>query len=146
MGNFSNNFMKYRQLQIITVVTNQVMFTVFPAAMLVTLICCVSMGYLIIKLTGAVPMPLTMLAVSFLILFSVIIHVLMPLLIEVATLSFDFVTFWHLQNPSGNRRRQLKSCRLIRLSVGSFLYMSKGFRAELFSLAIYYTISLVILV
>lgn len=143
---FLENFMNYRQLQVMMTVINQVAFEVVQVAILVMLLCCISMGYIVVKLTGKVPFPITIFAIVTLILFIGLIHLLMPLLVEVTEKTLNFVRYWQLQNTSGRRKRQLRSCRALAVWIGPFLRVTREIRIQFFSSALYHTVSLIILV
>lgn len=143
---FPENFRNYRQLQVMLTVINQVAFEALPVAIFVMLLCCISMGYIVVELTGTVTFPMTIMAIFTLILFTGLIHLLMPLLAEVTIRSLNFVEYWYLQNMSGFRRKQLRSCRRLSIWIGPFLKVTRAIRIQCFSLALYHTVSLVILI
>lgn len=141
---FSQCLIKYRQLQIVAAVQNQVLIYLLPISLVVAVAGCVVVGYLVIKLTGAVPIPLSILCSFVLVLIIAAAHALIPLAAEVFIKSEFFVRFWKLQSFSGYRKRQLKSCKLLRISVGPFFRIKKGSRVIFLSVVLYHTVTLVI--
>lgn len=142
---FARNLLKYRQLQVMITILNQIAFVILPFSMMVLLVCCVACGYMLIKLTGSVPFPITLLSMFVICLFVTLVHFMVPLMVEVTVRSNDFIRLWKLRRVSAYRRKQLESFRLIRISIGPFGYVTKGLKILCFSLALYHTVSMVVL-
>lgn len=143
---FPRNFSKYRQLQAMVTIINHITFATLPFSMLVALVCCVGFGYILVKLSCTVPILVTIMAIFFLTLFIGIIHALFPVIVEVAVKSEKFLEISKLQNVSKYRKKQLQSCRLLKMSIGPFCSATKGIRIQCLSFALYHTVQLIILV
>lgn len=141
---FSRNLSKYRQLQLMITIFNQFFFIILPFAIIVQIVCCVAFGYMLIKLTESMPFPITLLAMFFISLFVVFVHVIVPLIVEVTVKSENFIKFWQLCKVSAYRKKQLQSFRLMRVSIGPFGYVTRGLKIQCFSLTLYYTVSMIV--
>lgn len=141
---FPKYLLKYRQLQIITIVTNQLCSYIMPIGMCVAVVGCCVVGYFVIKLSGQVPLTLTLLSIFVLILIILAAHTLTPLGAEVTTKCEAFIMFWRLQGFSSYRKRQLKSLKPLCVRVGPFFTIKKQTRGLFLSMVLYYTATLVI--
>lgn len=143
---FRKDFMKFRQLQILLTPTNEVAFIVLPFSMLVTLLTCVTMGCMLVKFGGIIPLPISIVEILFILVFAAIVHFLLPLLAEVAIKSEDFIRFSKVRNISNYWKRQLNSCPVLGLGVGPFFKATRAIRIKYLAIALYNTVSLIILI
>lgn len=144
LSRFPKYLSKYRQLQIIATVTNQFCSFVIPIGMFVAVVVCPISGYFIIKLSGRIPFPLTLLSIFAGILTILAAHAIIPLGSEVTSKCESFIKFWKLQGFSGHKKRQLASLKPLAVTVGPFFLIRKGTRGEFLAIMLYYTASLVI--
>lgn len=142
---FRTDLMKYRQLQVLLTPTNHIAFIVLPFSLLVTLFMCITTGCMLVKFGGIVPLPIFMAGIFFNGMFVAIVHFLLPLLAEVAIKSEQFIRFSKVRNISKYRQQQLKSCRVLTLAIGPFLKVTKAIRIKYLAIALYNTVSLIIL-
>lgn len=141
---FVHHFRKYRQLQILIRVENQVLSYVLSLALVGGLLSCCAAGYLLVKLSTKVPLPLTLLAACFFLIIIASAHFLFPIASNICMTSRSFLRLWKLQKMSTYRRNQLRSCTLLRISVGRYFFIEREARTTFISLLLYYTVTLVI--
>ncbi|OXA44446.1 hypothetical protein Fcan01_20486 [Folsomia candida] len=141
---FSSSLRKYRQLQIVTALVNNLLKNVILVLVGIMMIGSIVSGYILIKLRRQAPYSLIFFAVFTLTLIVVSIHLLFPLVIDATKKSNIFIRFWQLQNISDYRKKQLKSCRLLEFRVGSFHVVDGSSRANLMYVIVYYTVTFVI--
>jgi hypothetical protein len=141
---FPEYFQKFRQLQIIVGVQNQVLEFILPVALFVVIGGCCCTGFLVIRLSSHIPVTLTVLAIFVFCLIISATHILIPLGASVTLKSEAFLRFWKLQCFSPYRKKQLRSCKNLRISVGLFFYIKKKARGIFLSIVLYHMIVLVI--
>lgn len=144
IGRFPKYFLKYRQLQILNTTYNQLTTYILPISLLISLVTCSVVGYIWIKLSFRVPLTITLMAMVVIIILFGAAHFLFPLGSNMTLKSEMFLKFWKLQFFSSCRKRQIKSCRPLQVSIGDFYYVVKSSRTHFISLMLYYTITLVI--
>lgn len=135
---------KYRQLQIITVILNQLLTYVLPQTNLIFLVGNVMLGYLLIKMTGIVPHALIILDLITLTSVMGYIQLGFGLMADVERKSDNFLMGLQFQGDSSYRRRELKSCKELKIWAGPYFVIKKSTRIELFGLMAYYAMSCVI--
>jgi hypothetical protein len=101
-------------------------------------------GYLLIKLSGSVPAPVSFVAVMSLIVVSTAAHFLFPLASDCNTKSDQVLKFWSKEGCSKYRRRLLRSCSKLGIWVGPFFKFTKQTRTEYIGLTMYYMLTLLI--
>lgn len=144
--NFDTDFAKYRQLTILAKVTNDIMYYPIPVAFLTILLCCIVCGHMLLKLTGVVPIELTLLAGIVLTILILILLYVVRQFGDVFYQSSDIIRAWKLRaaGESKCRTRQVQSCRKVTIEVGPFFFVRKETTLKMISEIAYYTISLVI--
>lgn len=141
---FSMDLHKYRQLSIIAKVTNEFIYYTLPVSFLVEILGGVVCGYILIKMTGLIPITLTVLVANCAILMIVIILWVVRQFGDVFYQSGDVIRAWNLSvGESKYRSRQVKSCQRLRIELGPFCFIKNETRLEMISQMTYYTISLV---
>lgn len=146
MVQFLQYISKYRQIQLVICVMNDVCYFVFPLVLLLPLIAVVGTGYILVKLTRFIPFPIIFVSAVFGVCCIAGLHMIMPLLAEITTRSQEFVRHWELRGVTDYRVKSLKSCGPIRVAMGPFFYVNKWTRSTFLSLMVYYTVSVIILV
>ncbi|OXA48264.1 hypothetical protein Fcan01_17444 [Folsomia candida] len=152
MTNFDNGITKfrkffamYKQLYIITTVSNDVVYFVLPIGLFSSLLLGIVFLYVVIVLTGKISLALTFIAGSISAAIIGMVHLVLPLAAEITEASGDFKRGWEAKRElSGGDRKGLKGFRLLRLWVGPFQYVSKSSRVDFISALLYYTVSLII--
>lgn len=139
---FPDYYFKYRQLQVVMTVTNQIIWFIVPVTMLLGLVLACVTGFMVIKLSGQIPLPLIFLSAFLLIMILCAAHGITPLAANVTTKSEVFIWFWKLQNFSGYRKRQLRSLRALEFYVGPIFKIKESTRGTFLSLILYYTVTL----
>lgn len=139
--NYFKNLKVYRQLQITNLVTEELM-----AAFLLTIfICSVMMGYLVVKLHTVIPINLVFVAIVFILFNFGFCHILLPLGFRVTAMSERFIKNRATQKIGKLQRKWLKSCRILRLRVGSYTMLTKTFRTNYVAWMVFHTIDLIML-
>ncbi|OXA38263.1 hypothetical protein Fcan01_27037 [Folsomia candida] len=90
-------------------------------------------GYILVKLVAVVGPPFTFISASLILLEIALVHLGMPLMTEVSISAEYFIRIWKLKEISGWRRRQLRSCKLLKVAIGPFGYVRKQSRGAMFS-------------
>lgn len=135
---------RYRQLQIINSIFNHVFDYVISIGLLISSVCGIIMGYILIKLTGTVPHNIIFAATSVTCMMLGLADWLVPMMAELDSNSREFVRSWKLKRFSAYAKKQLRSCRQLNVNVGEFFNMTKESRTEVYERVIYYMMSLVI--
>lgn len=144
VSKFNQNYSRYRQFQIINTVQNMVFGFILPVTLMVGLIAGCLVGYILIKLIGRVPIPLTGMA-GFIIFFIIAaVYCLFPIAVRIRTVSGEFKRYCSLQDISKYERQQVKSWRSLGVEVGHFFTIVTSSRTTFISLLLYYMILLVI--
>lgn len=139
---FAPTFLKFRQLQIINQVWNELYRRVMLFGVFSILIILVIMGYILIKLTFIVPLSLTFMAGSQIICAGLMLHFAMPLMVQVTKRSTDFVRYWEMRGCSSHRKRKLRSCSPLKAQVGELYYVERESKVKFVSRFMDYTLSL----
>lgn len=134
----------YRQFHIIIQVVNTITSCFLPVFTLTIVILAVVMGHMIIKMTGSVPHSLVILEIMTTAAIVAFIMIAYPLCADVLRKSADFLRSLELQGGSMYRKRQLYSCRPLKIRAGSYFYIHDGTVAKLLELIAYYTMSSII--
>lgn len=117
---------------------------ILPVTLMVGLIAGCLVGYILIKLIGRVPIPLTGMA-GFIIFFIIAaVYCLFPIAVRIRTVSGEFKRYCSLQDISKYERQQVKSWRSLGVEVGHFFTIVTSSRTTFISLLLYYMILLVI--
>lgn len=134
----------YRQLQIVSSVINHVFSFVIPICVIFSFWGEIVMGYVLLKLTGIFPHNVILVVALGSVVVSGLAHWLMPEMADLVVNSIEFVRYWRLRISSKCAKRQLRSCRQLRMEVGQFYYFRQESRSVFFANLVYYTMSLVI--
>lgn len=135
----------YRQLQIIDQVTNHLVRYILPVVSLMLTLCAVMMGFMVIKMTGGIPFTLVFLEITSTASTLGFIQIGFSLMADVMKKSTDFIRTLQLHvGYVSYRKRQLRSCRHLKIMAGSYFCIKKSTPITLFGLIAYYTMSLVI--
>lgn len=141
---FATDVQTYRQLQIITHVTNIVFWYVLPVLSLEVVIGAVIMGYMLIKMTGNISYVVVILEMMLNALIFGFILIAFPLGADVIKKSVDSLRILGLQGGVSYSKRQLRSCRPLKIWAGSYFYIHRGTGMMLLGLIAYYTMSSVV--
>ncbi|OXA49730.1 hypothetical protein Fcan01_15827 [Folsomia candida] len=144
ISNYVARMRTFRQLQIINSVYNQAIRHLFPVITLIIVVVAVIMGYVVINLTGSAPHALVINAVTLNAAIFGFIQLAFPIMADLLGKSADFIMILELQGCSNYRKRQLRSCRHLKIWAGSYFFIHKGTRVTLLELIAYYTMSLII--
>lgn len=134
----------YRQLEIINQVVNIIDSYIFPIFVLILIVVAVLMGYMIVKMTGYIPYALLVLETLLSAVIYVCILVAFPLVADLLEKSVNFIRIFKLQSGSAYRKKQLRSCRPLKIWAGPYFYIHKGTGITLLGLISYYTMSSII--
>lgn len=134
----------YRQLQILVSLTNQFIYYSIPMSMFSLFVLVIILGYVIIKLTGQVPLTLTLVAISDVAMIVAMAQFVFPLMADIYCKSISFVDVWKEMNVCKVNVKQLISCKPFGIKVGPFYYIRKSSRVEFLTSMLYYTVSMVI--
>lgn len=140
---FSGSLLKYRQLSVVTTVTNQGFYYILPTGLFVVLVVCCVSAYFVIKLSSHVPLVLSLFSVFLVVLVVVFAHVVIPMLADVTVQARNSVFYWKRKACSGHRKRQLRSVRALGLWAGPFFALDTHTRGTYLELVMYNSISLV---
>lgn len=143
--NFPKTLRKYRQLQLMMTITNQVVEYLLTAALLTYFVCFVMIGYIVVRLSNLIPMAMTLLCVAFIVFFLAFVHTILPLPIRGLERSEEFVRNGDMENLQKLERKELKSCSVLRLRIGPYTTLTKAFRTNFFSFVVYHTVNLIII-
>lgn len=127
---FQKTLLKYRQLQIINTVLNQVFFYIIPMSLLIPFVFAVGMSYALTKLMGRVPFSITFLAATMISTIVSAAHFVLPVFADIFLKSAKFM---RLDKISNHQMRQLRSCRKLRISVASFYFIDEDSRGNFLS-------------
>lgn len=115
-------------------------------AALVTLFTCfVTMGYTAVRLGNHMPMNTTLICIAFIFFFFVFLDTMLPLAVGGSARSEEFVRHWEMQNLPKLVRKELKSCSILRVRIGPYATLTKGFRTNFFSFVLSNTVDLMIM-
>lgn len=142
--NFAKKLHKYRQLQIIMIITNHTIQDIMAAGLLTFFICFVIVGYIVVRLSNVFPTAMILLCIIFILFFVIFVHSILPLAIGGIARSEEFIRDWEVQNLPKVERKELKSCNILRHRVGPYTTLTKGFRTNFFSFVLYHTVNLII--
>lgn len=135
---------RYRQLQIINLIFNQLLVYFLPVLTLMFLVAIAMMGYMLIKMSGIVPHALEVLVSMVTAAILGYIELGFGSMANVQRKSADFLVGLELQGGSMYRKRVLRSCKLLQIWAGSYFVMKRSTRFQLFGQMAYYVMSLVI--
>lgn len=144
ISKYMKSFIKYRQLQVLNKVVNEVFYYIIPIGLVLPFLCVVVMGYIAIKMADTMPHAVTFIMVSVTVAILGLGHWVLPLIADVTVNSENFVRGWKLQRFSQHSRKQLASCRPLKICCGPFAHVDKTLRVYFFSGLFDCTISLVI--
>lgn len=137
-------FARYRGLQLIVAVCNQVIYFITPIGMFLFFQCAVALCYLLVRMSEIVPISLTFQAVVMLCAIIGMTHKMPPLMANIATWSIEFVQVWRQIHLPKDRVKQLDSFASLKIYIGPFCPITKKFRVDFYSALVYYTASLLI--
>lgn len=144
---FGTKLHTYRQLQILMTITNHTLQHLMAFGLLVAFIGFVIMGYVVVKLFHVMPIAMTLfLSVISVLCFVAIVDTMLPIAIRGTLLSGEFIRKWGMQSLRRWERKELKSCRILRLRVGSYTTLTKGFLTNFVARTFYDTVNLIIFV
>lgn len=144
IGKYVTSMRTYRQLQIINSVYNRIIWHLFPVITLIIGVVAVIMGYVVINLAGSVPYALVILGVTSIAAIFGFIQLTFPIMADMIKKSADFLMVFKLQGCSSYRKRQLRSCRHLKIWAGSYFFIHRGTRIMMLGLIADNTMSLVI--
>ncbi|OXA63030.1 hypothetical protein Fcan01_00928 [Folsomia candida] len=135
----------YRQLQIITQVINQLVRHILLVGALILVLSAAMLGFMVIKMAWKIPFALVFLAVTVIGAILGFVQIGFSSMADVMRKSADFKRDLEFQGGYiSYRKRQLRSLKVLKIWVGSYFFIHKGTRIELFGLIAYHTMSLVI--
>lgn len=135
---------KYRQLSILTRVTNQASYYVVPVAIFIGLFNCIICAYFVIRLSSTLPVLLLICSILIITMVVVAAHGCFPVLADVTLEGKRVIELWKLEERSSYKKRQLKSCRPLGIWIGPFFMMGKYTRRTYLELVLSYTFSLIV--
>ncbi|OXA40867.1 hypothetical protein Fcan01_24201 [Folsomia candida] len=140
---FGNHIRNHRQLQIISVIANRLVRFVLPQTILMFLVAVVMMGYMLIKMSRILHHAVIIIDVVVIIAITGYVQLGFGLIADVDKKSDKFLK--GLGRDCGKcEKRELRSCKELRVWAGSYFAMTKTTRIKLFDMMAYYTMSLVI--
>lgn len=138
------NMQTYLQLVIITQVMNTIIWYFLPVFTLILVVFTIVMGYMILKMAGSIPYALIILDAMLSALILWFIMLAFPVVADVMMKSADFLRNLELHGVSNYRKRQLRSCRQLKICAGSYFCIHKSTGITLLDLIAYYTMSAII--
>lgn len=143
---FRHHLKIYRQLQIGSIISNQVIYYILPVAKLILFLCCITLSCLIIKFYYFIPIPMTVMGTSLVVVLGGVPHFIFPIMAYLNVNSKGLVRLWKLE--ASKRKviwtKEVNSYGPIRAFVGPFYFMDQNTRTDFFAAIFYYTASLVI--
>lgn len=134
----------YREIELVNLAFNQVLHYSLPVILLMALLCTVLMGYIVIKMTGQVPPIFTLMVLSIVISILGFIQLVLPIMADVVTYSSDFLRCFNSRKISRSLKKELASCRPLKIWMGQYRSINRYSRTKFFELGLYYTTSFVI--
>lgn len=141
---FIKFFMQYRQLQIINRVWNDTCYLPSSLGLFLRLVVAVLLSYILIKLKSIIPIPMTFIFSAIFLGGASLVHLMIPVMVEIKDRSRDFKRTWKLCRFSACCAKQIGSCDTLRVHLGGFCSVTEKSRGIFFSMMTYYTLSLII--
>ncbi|OXA42164.1 hypothetical protein Fcan01_23075 [Folsomia candida] len=145
---FQQHLKTYRQLQILSTISNQVIYFFLPVGMFVVFLCAVTLICWMIKLNSVIPMASMVLSASLVPVLLGTPHYTFPIMADLNTQSDKLVRSWRVEASSRKAMwtKEVNSYGPIRANMGPFNFMRRKTRTQFFAAIFYNTASLVITV
>ncbi|OXA54882.1 hypothetical protein Fcan01_10118 [Folsomia candida] len=134
----------YRQLQILNGVQNRLSQYALPLWLMTSLAVSSILGYMVVKMSPKVPIIFKIFGAGAFLGIIFAAHSAFPMATNVTAKSKNFIRYWKNQELPVSYRKEVISCKVLRIEIGPFFYLKKSSRILFMSHLLYYTVTLVI--